>query len=40
MTNAVPAPSPRQPDLILLPEAGAARPLIDAFQRRITYLRL
>ena len=40
MTDAVPAPSPRQPDLILLPEAGAARPMVDAFQRRITYLRL
>ncbi len=40
MTDAVPAPSPRQPDLILLPQAGAARPLVDAFQRRITYLRL
>ena len=40
MNDAVSAPSPRQPDLILLPEAGAARPLVDAFQRRITYLRL
>ncbi len=40
MTDAVPAPSPRQPDLILLPKAGATRPLVDAFQRRITYLRL
>lgn len=40
MNDAVPVPSPRQPDLILLPEAGAARPLVDAFQRRITYLRL
>lgn len=40
MIDAVPAPAPRQPDLILLPEAGAARPLVDAFQRRVTYLRL
>jgi cyclic pyranopterin phosphate synthase len=40
MNDAVPAPAPRQPDLILLPEGGATRPLVDAFQRRITYLRL
>ncbi|MFN3864521.1 MAG: GTP 3',8-cyclase MoaA [Erythrobacter sp.] len=40
MTDAVSAPAPRQPDLILRPAAGAARPLVDAFRRRITYLRL
>ncbi len=40
MNDAVPAPAPRQPDLILVPRPGAARPLVDAFQRRITYLRL
>jgi cyclic pyranopterin phosphate synthase len=40
MNDAVPAPAPRQPDLIVLPQAGTARPLVDAFQRRITYLRL
>ncbi len=40
MNDDVPNNAPRQPDLILLPEAGAARPLVDAFQRRITYLRL
>jgi len=40
MNDAVPAPAPRQPDLILLPQPGAVRPLVDAFQRRITYLRL
>ncbi len=40
MNDAVPAPAPRQPDLILLPQSGAVRPMVDAFQRRITYLRL
>lgn len=38
MTDPVPQPVPRQPDVIL---AGAGpRPLVDGFQRRITYLRL
>ncbi|GAB4472692.1 MAG: GTP 3',8-cyclase MoaA [Erythrobacter tepidarius] len=40
MNDAVRAPLPRQPQPIPLAEAGVARPLIDAFQRRITYLRL
>lgn len=40
MNEPVTAPTPRKPDLILLPEAGTARPLVDAFMRRITYLRL
>lgn len=40
MNDAVPAHAPRQPDLILLPQSGAVRPMVDAFQRRITYLRL
>ncbi|MFN4020525.1 MAG: GTP 3',8-cyclase MoaA [Erythrobacter sp.] len=40
MNDAVPAPAPRQPGLILRPAAGTVRPLVDAFERRITYLRL
>ena len=40
MNDDVPAPAPRQPDLILVPRSGAVRPMVDAFQRRITYLRL
>ncbi len=41
MNNTVSPPSPRQPDRIVLKDAGAAAPpLVDSFQRRITYLRL
>ncbi len=44
MNDAVspPAPpsAPRKPDLILLKDPAEARPLVDAFMRRITYLRL
>lgn len=41
MNNNVPPVSPRKPDLIVLRDAAeAAPPLIDRFQRRITYLRL
>ena len=41
MTTPVPIQPPRKPDLILLRDPAAAPPpLVDAFQRRITYLRL
>lgn len=41
MTTPVPNNAPRKPDLILLRDPVAAPPpLVDAFQRRITYLRL
>ena len=41
MTNDVPIHAPRKPDLILLRDpAEAPPPLVDSFQRRITYLRL
>jgi len=41
MNNAVPPALTRQPDLIVLRDpATAAPPLVDSFQRRITYLRL
>ncbi len=41
MNDNVPPVSPRKPDLIVLRDAAeAAPPLIDRFQRRITYLRL
>lgn len=41
MTTPVPMPTPRKPDLILLRDpAEAPPPLVDSFQRRITYLRL
>ena len=41
MTDDVPHAVPRKPDLILLRDAGEAPPpLVDSFQRRITYLRL
>lgn len=41
MNDAVPPTLPRQPDVIVLPDpAVTAAPLVDAFQRRITYLRL
>jgi cyclic pyranopterin phosphate synthase len=41
MTENVPTIAPRQPDLILLRGPDEALPpLVDAFQRRITYLRL
>lgn len=41
MNDAVPPLAPRKPDLILLRDpAEGAPPLVDAFQRRITYLRL
>ncbi len=41
MNDAVPPPVARKPDLILLRDpAEGAPPLVDAFQRRITYLRL
>jgi cyclic pyranopterin phosphate synthase len=41
MNDNVPAPAPRKPDLIVLRAPGeSAPPLVDAFQRRITYLRL
>jgi GTP 3',8-cyclase len=41
MTDNVPTIAPRQPDLILLRGPDEALPpLVDAFQRRITYLRL
>lgn len=35
-----PIPTPRKPDLILLKDPAEARPLVDGFMRRITYLRL
>ncbi|MFM7349365.1 MAG: GTP 3',8-cyclase MoaA [Erythrobacter sp.] len=35
-----PIPSPRKPDLIVLRDPAEARPLVDGFMRRITYLRL
>lgn len=38
MTVPVPPKPPRQPDLILV--GDTPRPLVDSFQRRITYLRL
>lgn len=38
MTATVPPNPPRQPDLILV--GDRPRPLVDSFQRRITYLRL
>lgn len=41
MNDSVPPTLPRQPDVIVLPDpAVTAAPLVDAFQRRITYLRL
>lgn len=41
MTTSVPTQTPRKPDLILLRDAvDSAPPLVDSFQRRITYLRL
>jgi cyclic pyranopterin phosphate synthase len=40
MIEAVPAPAPRNPDVMLPRAAGAVQPLVDAFRRRITYLRL
>ncbi len=41
MNDAVPPTTPRKPDLIVLRDpATAPPPLIDSFQRRITYLRL
>lgn len=41
MTTSVPSTPPRQPDLIVLRDpAEALPPLVDSFQRRITYLRL
>lgn len=41
MTMPVPTNAPRKPDLILLRDpATALPPLVDSFQRRITYLRL
>jgi len=40
MNDRVPAPRLRQPDRLLLKAEAEPRPLIDAFQRRITYLRL
>ncbi|WP_086608115.1 GTP 3',8-cyclase MoaA [Erythrobacter donghaensis] len=41
MTSHVPTNAPRKPDLILLRDPEAAPPpLVDSFQRRITYLRL
>jgi GTP 3',8-cyclase len=41
MNDNVPATPPRKPDLIVLKDpAVAAPPLVDSFQRRITYLRL
>ncbi|WP_084439851.1 GTP 3',8-cyclase MoaA [Erythrobacter dokdonensis] len=41
MNDNVPTASPRKPDLILLRDpAESAPPLVDSFQRRITYLRL
>ncbi len=41
MTTFVPTQTPRKPDLIVLRDAAdSAPPLVDSFQRRITYLRL
>ena len=41
MTTSVPMQTPRKPDLIVLRDAAdSAPPLVDSFQRRITYLRL
>jgi cyclic pyranopterin phosphate synthase len=41
MNDNVPTPTPRKPDLIVLRDAAdSLPPLVDAFQRRITYLRL
>lgn len=41
MNDNVPRQTPRKPDLILLRDpAGQPAPLVDTFQRRITYLRL
>jgi len=41
MTATVPLNQPRKPDLIVLKDPAAAQPpLVDSFQRRITYLRL
>jgi cyclic pyranopterin phosphate synthase len=41
MNDNVSSPSPRKPDLIVLKDpAEALPPLVDAFQRRISYLRL
>lgn len=41
MTTSVPMQTPRKPDLIVLRDAAdTSPPLVDSFQRRITYLRL
>jgi GTP 3',8-cyclase len=40
MNDNVPVTPPRKPDLIVLKDPAAAAPLVDSFQRRITYLRL
>ena len=41
MTTPVPLTPPRKPDLIVLRDPAEAQPpLVDSFQRRITYLRL